>query len=142
MCSRPADYNNKTDYAKIFFSTVQNKFHYAITGLTASEIVTSRIDSQKKIWGLPIERKYYHARARQVAKNYLQELELKRLNLLVEQFCLSRNCRVWNKSNVYEGLGYETGCVLILNDKAILDNSGNVSHHDMEQKSAHRIGEL
>src|SRR3990167_9713701 len=47
-----ADYNSKTDYAKLFYATVQNKFHYAITGLTAAEIVSARINSQKENMGL------------------------------------------------------------------------------------------
>ncbi|HBB56865.1 TPA: cell filamentation protein Fic, partial [Patescibacteria group bacterium] len=47
-----ADYNSKEDYAKLFYATVQNKFHYAITGLTAAEIVSARIDSQKENMGL------------------------------------------------------------------------------------------
>lgn len=47
-----ADYNPRLDYAKQFFATVQNKFHYAITGLTAAEIVSKRIDSNKKNMGL------------------------------------------------------------------------------------------
>lgn len=46
------DYSPKTDYAKLFFSTVQNKFHYAITGLTATELVSSWVDSQKENMGL------------------------------------------------------------------------------------------
>jgi len=49
-----ADYNPKTDYAKQFFAMVQNKFHFAITGLTAAEIVSSRVDNKKEIWGLRI----------------------------------------------------------------------------------------
>src|SRR3989339_2069806 len=47
-----ADYNPKTDYAKLFYATVQNKFHFAITGLTAAEIVSARADSQKENMGL------------------------------------------------------------------------------------------
>jgi len=39
-----ADYNPKTDYAKQFFAMVQNKFHFAITGLTAAEIISNRVD--------------------------------------------------------------------------------------------------
>lgn len=81
------DYNPKLDYAKKFFATVQNKFHYAITGLTAAEIVNNRIDSQKDNMGLTNWKGEIITREQaQVAKNYLQELELKRLNLLVEQF--------------------------------------------------------
>ncbi|MEW6408151.1 MAG: RhuM family protein [Patescibacteria group bacterium] len=82
-----ADYNPKTDYAKLFYATVQNKFHYAITGLTAAEIVNSRVDSKKDNMGLTNWKGEVITREQaQIAKNYLEELELKRLNLLVEQF--------------------------------------------------------
>src|SRR3989339_1977262 len=47
-----ADYDPKLDYAKKFFAVVQNKFHYAITGLTATEIVVRRIGSEKINMGL------------------------------------------------------------------------------------------
>ena len=82
-----ADYNPQTDYAKQFFATVQNKFHFAITDLTAAEIVSSRVDNKKENLGLTNWKgKIITREQAQVAKNYLQELELKRLNLLVEQF--------------------------------------------------------
>lgn len=81
------DYSPKTDYAQKFFSMVQNKFHYAITGLTAAEIVMNRVDSSKENLGLTNWKGEIITREQaEVAKNYLQELELKRLNLLVEQF--------------------------------------------------------
>jgi hypothetical protein len=77
----------KTDYAKLFYASVQNKFHYAITGLTAAEIISARIDSQKENMGLTNWKGEIITREQaEIAKNYLQELELKRLNLLVEQF--------------------------------------------------------
>src|SRR3989339_2004150 len=73
-----ADYNPKTDYAQLFFATVQNKFHYAITGLTAAEIVSARIDSQKENMGLTNWKGEIITREQaQIAKNYLEELELK-----------------------------------------------------------------
>lgn len=46
------DYNPKADYAQKFFTVVQNKFHFAITGLTAAEIVVSRVDGAKAHLGL------------------------------------------------------------------------------------------
>jgi hypothetical protein len=46
------DYSSKSDYAKKFFSIVQNKFHFAITGLTANEIISSRISRDKENLGL------------------------------------------------------------------------------------------
>jgi len=59
------------DYAKQFFATVQNKFHYAVTGLTAAEIVSSRADSQKENMGLTNWKKEIITREQsQIAKNY------------------------------------------------------------------------
>jgi len=131
-----ADYNPKTDYAKLFYATVQNKFHYAITGLTAAEIVNSRIDNRKENLGLTSWKGKIITRDQaQIAKNYLAELELKRLNLLVEQFLSfaelqSVEQRVMYMKNWIEKLD----SFLILNDKKILKNSGSVSHLEMEKK--------
>jgi len=131
-----ADYNPKTDYAKKFYATVQNKFHYAITGLTAAEIVNSRIDNQKENMGLTNWKgKIITREQAQVAKNYLEELELRRLNLLVEQFLSFAELQ-----SVEQRLMYMKDWIrkldgfLILNDKKILQNSGNVSHWEMEKK--------
>lgn len=46
------DYDKNSDIAKDFYATIQNKFHYAITGNTAAEIIYNRVDSQKVNMGL------------------------------------------------------------------------------------------
>ena len=131
-----ADYNPKTDYAKQFFAMVQNKFHFAITGLTAAEIVNSRVDNQKENLGLTNWKgEIITSEQARIAKNYLQELELKRLNLLVEQFLSfaelqSVEQRVMYMKNWIEKLDE----FLVLNDKEILQNAGNVSRLEMEKK--------
>lgn len=77
------DYDSRTDYAKKFFAMVQNKFHYAIIGMTASEIVNARIDSNKQNMGLTNWQGEIITREQaEIAKNYLEEIELKSLNLL------------------------------------------------------------
>lgn len=131
-----ADYNPKTDYAKLFYATVQNKFHYAITGLTAAEIVSSRIDSQKENMGLTNWKgKIITREQAQIAKNYLQELELKRLNLLVEQFLSFAELQSVEQRVMYmKDWIKKLDGFLILNDKEILGNTGNISHQKMEQK--------
>ena len=131
-----ADYNPRLDYAKQFFAPVQNKFHYAITGLTAAEIVVGRIDSGEKNLGLTNWQGEVITREQaEIAKNYLRELELKRLNLLVEQFLSfaelqSVEQRVMHMKDWIKKLDD----FLILNDKEILGDSGNVSRKDMEQR--------
>jgi len=130
------DYNPKADYAQRFFATVQNKFHYAITGLTAAEIVASRIDSGKENLGLTNWKGEIITRDQaEIAKNYLQELELKRLNLLVEQFLSFAELQAVEKRVMYMSNWLEKlDGFLILNDKEILDNSGSVSRQEMETR--------
>lgn len=131
-----ADYNPKADYAKLFYATVQNKFHYAITGLTAAEIVSSRIDNQKENLGLTNWKgKIITREQAQIAKNYLEELELKRLNLLVEQFLSFAELQCVEQRLMYmkDWIGKLDG-FLVLNDKKILQSFGNISHLEMEKK--------
>ena len=131
-----ADYNPKTDYAKQFFAMVQNKFHFAITGLTAAEIVNTRIDSKKENLGLTNWKGEIITRQQaQIAKNYLEELELKRLNLLVEQFLSFAELQSVEQRVMYmkDWISKLDG-FLVLNDKEILKNAGNVSHLEMEKK--------
>lgn len=131
-----ADYDPKTDYAQKFFAIVQNKFHFAITGLTAAEIITERIDSGKNNLGLTNWKGEIITREQaQIAKNYLEELELKRLNLLVEQFLSFAELQSVEQRVMYmkNWIG-KLDDFLILNDKEILDNAGAISRKDMEQK--------
>lgn len=131
-----ADYDPKTDYAQKFFAVVQNKFHFAITGQTAAEIVSSRIDSSKGNLGLTNWKKGIITRDQaEVAKNYLEELELKRLNLLVEQFLSLAELKSVEKVVMYmKDWVKKLDSFLILNDKEILTNTGSVSHQEMEEQ--------
>lgn len=130
------DYNPKTDYAKRFFAIVQNKFHYAITGLTASEIINSRIDSNKQSLGLTNwSGKIITREQAEIAKNYLEELELKRLNLLVEQFLSFAELKSVEEKLMYmKDWTKKLDEFLVFNEKKVLDNAGAVSHDNMEEK--------
>ena len=88
LCS--IDYDKDSEITKEFFKTVQNKLHYAITGQTAAEIIYNRVDAEKEHMGLtnwknshdgPIYR--YDV---DIAKNYLNEKELKDLNRIVTMY--------------------------------------------------------
>lgn len=130
------DYSPKSDYAKQFFSIVQNKFHFAITGMTAAEIVASRVDGGKENMGLTNWKGEIITRDdAQIAKNYLQELELKRLSLLVEQFLSFAELQSVEQRVMYMKKWVEKlDGFLTLNDKEILSDSGSVSHKEMELK--------
>lgn len=130
------DYDSRTDYAKKFFAMVQNKFHYAITGLTASGIINNRIDSDKVNLGLTnwIGEIITREQA-EIAKNYLEELELRKLNLLVEQFLSYAELQSVNERLMYmRDWINELNGFLTFNKVKILDNAGSVSHENMEKK--------
>lgn len=131
-----ADYDPKTEYAKLFYASVQNKFHYAITGLTAAEIVNKRIDSRKENMGLTNWKgKIITRKQAEIAKNYLQELELKRLNLLVEQFLSFAELQSVEQRVMYmKDWIKKLDNFLTLNEKDILKDSGKISHLKMEKK--------
>lgn len=81
------DYDPNTEDAKKFFATVQNKMHYAIHQHTASELVYSRVDSDKEFMGLTaFKGELPTLKEAKIAKNYLTEKELKGLNALVSGY--------------------------------------------------------
>ena len=84
------DYDKKSEEAYIFFKIVQNKLHYAITGKTAAELIYERVDSERVNMGLtnwknsPDGLIYKYDIG--IAKNYLNEVELKKLSNLTTLF--------------------------------------------------------
>ena len=84
------DDDRNSDIAKDFYATVQNKFHYAITRNTAAEIIYKRVDSKKANMGLTNWDKSPDGKILKsdvsIAKNYLNEKEIKNLNNLVNLF--------------------------------------------------------
>ena len=83
------DYDPTEQISLAFFKTVQNKLHWAITGQTAAEIIHQRARSSKANMGLSSWRGEKIRKADvSIAKNYLNEEELKALNNLVEQYLL------------------------------------------------------
>ena len=81
------DYDKNTQAAKDFYSMVQNKFHYAITGKTAAEIIYDSADKNKKNMGLTTWKNSPEGRILKsdvsIAKNYLDEKSIKRLERAV-----------------------------------------------------------
>ncbi len=72
---------------KAFFATVQNKLHYAVHEDTVAEVIYHRVDNEKPFVGITNFRGNYVTRDDvKIAKNYLTEIELQRLNLLVSEF--------------------------------------------------------
>ena len=78
------DYDPRDEMTKMFFATVQNKLHYAVHENTAAEVIYHRVDNEKPFVGMTnFKGNYVTKDDVKIAKNYLSEIELQRLNLLV-----------------------------------------------------------
>ena len=81
------DYDPRSEMTKMFFATVQNKLHYAVHENTAAEVIFNRVDNEKPFVGMTnFKGNYVTKDDVKIAKNYLSEIELQRLNLLVSGF--------------------------------------------------------
>ncbi|GAY29884.1 toxin Fic, partial [Prevotella sp. MGM2] len=81
------DYDPRDGMTKMFFATVQNKLHYAVHENTAAKVIYNRVDNEKPFVGMTnFKGNYVTKDDVKIAKNYLSEIELQRLNLLVSGF--------------------------------------------------------
>jgi len=124
------DYDPTDEQSILFFKTVQNKVHYAITGSTAAEIVASRVDSKKPNAGLTNFRGNKPTKEEVViAKNYLNEQELLVLNNLIEQYLVFAEGQAMQRIPMYMKDWVERlHEFLQINRKDILRDAGKVSH--------------
>jgi len=138
------DYNPKTDLTKEFYATMQNKFHYAITGNTAAELVVNRIDSQKENLGMTNWKGSAPTRKEaEVAKNYMLSTELRQLYLLVEQFLSFAEFQIERKNVMHmkDWLQYLHD-MLKANRLDVLAGKGSISHEKMERIVKKELGRL
>ena len=133
------DYDPTLDISINFFKTVQNKLHWAITGKTASEIITERADSSKQNMGLNTWRGNKIRKSDvSIAKNYLNEKELSELNNLVEQYLIFAQGQAQRRVPMYMANWIEKlNGFLSLNDREILQNAGSISH-ELAKENADR----
>ena len=134
------DYDRNSDIAKDFYATVQNKFHYAITGNTAAEIVYNRVDSKKVNMGLTNWDKSPDGKILKsdvsVTKNYLDEKEIKNLNNLVNLFLdVAENNAETNLSLSMNDWKNEVESSLKLFHYEVLGGKGKISAEKAKQKA-------
>lgn len=124
------DYKLDDKLTNEFFSTVQNKLHYAIHGKTAAELIKERVDSKKPFMGLTnFKGNYITSRDIGIAKNYLTEDELKQLNLFVSMYLDFAELQALNKKPMrMKDWVLKLDEFLNVSDKELLHNAGNVSH--------------
>ena len=131
------DYNPKSDEAALFFKTVQNKLHYAAHGQTAAEVIANRADAGKPFMGLLSFSGNKPTKAEIViAKNYLDEKELKRLNTLVSAYFDAAEFRALNHEPTYmkDWLAHLDRLIVAMEVKT-LDGAGSISHPQAIKKA-------
>ncbi len=134
------DYDRNSEEAYTFFKIVQNKLHYAITGHTAAELIYERVDSKKINMGLTTWKEapdgMIYKYDISVAKNYLTENELKKLNNLTTLFLdyaetMAEEAQVMTMKDWID----ETDNLLKFRKKEILKDSGKISHKQAIEKA-------
>jgi hypothetical protein len=131
------DYDPRSTESGKFFSTVQNKLHYAAHGHTAAEVIATRADAGKPFMGLLTFSGSQPSKAEiAVAKNYLDEKELKRLNTLVSAYFDAAEFRAQDHQATYmkDWLAHLDRLILAMEAKS-LHGTGNVSHEQAIAKA-------
>jgi hypothetical protein len=131
------DYNPRSDITKKFFATVQNKLHYAVHEHTAAELIYERVDNEKPYVGMTnFKGDYVTVDDVKIAKNYLTEIELQRLNLLVSQFLdFAELQALEQRSMKMEDWVQELDNQILMNRRKILEGNGTISHEEAIKKA-------
>ena len=131
------DYDPKTEVTVEFFKIVQNKLHYAAHGRTAAEVIAARADASQPNMGLT---SFAGDRLRKsdvaVAKNYLNERELKKLNTLVSAYFDATEFRAQNHEPTYmkDWLAHLDRLIVAM-DAPTLAGAGTVNHKQAVAKA-------
>ena len=131
------DYNPKSDESIQFFKIVQNKLHYAAHGHTAAEVIYERADANKPFMGLTsFSGELPALKDIGVAKNYLEEDELKILNNLVSgYFDLAEINAIEHKPMYMIDYVEQLDSILTSGNRKLLEDSGKVSHDEAIKKA-------
>jgi hypothetical protein len=124
------DYDPTQEISLLFFKTVQNKVHWAITGQTAAEIVHHRVGAARRNLGLTNWRgAVIRKQDVGIAKNYLTEPELAALNNLVEQYLIFAEGQAMRRVPMHMvDWIKKLDAFLTLNERDILTHAGRISH--------------
>lgn len=131
------DYNPLSEESKTFFAIVQNKLHYAANGKTAAELISERANADKPFMGLmTFHKDGVHKSDVTVAKNYLSEREIKRLNNVVSAYFDIAELRALDgmPTSMQDYL-HQLDKLIASMDRTILQNAGAVSKIEAEKKA-------
>jgi hypothetical protein len=135
------DYNPKDEQSIAFFKIIQNKLLWAISQNTAAELVYRRVDASLPLLGMQsFDKKEEKAVLKSdvsVAKNYLNEDEIKLLGLLVEQYLAFAETMAQQNTPMYmKDWAERLDSILQLNGRELLTHAGKISHQMALDKSS------
>ena len=141
------DYDPKSDITQTFYAMVQNKFHYAITGQTAAEIIHSKVDHNAPYAGLLTWKSAPHGRILAsdvtVAKNYLTEPEIKRLERTISSFFDYIENIIENRVQMtMADMATSVDKFLTFNEFKVLTTRGRISKTQADQKALAEYAEF
>jgi len=134
------DYDAKSETTHLFYASVQNKFHYAINGQTAAEIIFKTADAEKEFMGLSTWKNAPEGRILKsdtiIAKNYLSEQEIKSLERTIGAF-FDYVERIIETRNTFtmEQFALSVNKFLEFNEYKVLEGKGNISAKEAEEKA-------
>lgn len=141
------DYNPHSEITKTFYAFVQNKFHFAITGKTAAEIIHASVNKDKENLGLTTWKNAPEGRINKsdiiVAKNYLQEKEITQLERTVSSYFDYIESLI-ERENTFtmEQLAESVNKFLSFNEYKILEGKGSISKIQADKKAIHEYDEF
>ncbi|EOX0650988.1 RhuM family protein [Morganella morganii] len=132
-----ADYEPSNKETTRFFQTIQNKLHFACTGMTAAELIASRADANQPDMGLT---NYKAGEVRKtdvtIAKNYLRENELKELNRIVNMWLDFAEDQALRRKQVFlQDWDTKLDQFLSFNDRNVLQGAGGISKKAADEKA-------
>jgi hypothetical protein len=135
------DYDKNAQTTKDFYATVQNKFHFAITGKTAAEIVYESVDIKKPNMGLTSWKNAPDGRVLKsdtlIAKNYLQEEEIKKLERTIGTYFDYIERLIENRQELtMKDISQSVNKFLEFNEFKIFEGKGKISHAQAQQKAS------
>jgi len=134
------DYDPKSEATRQFYAHVQDKFHYAITGHTAAEIVYLKADSEKPLMGMMTYKNAPDGRILKsdatIGKNYLPEKDIKRLERTVSAFFdYIENILERRNTFTMESFAESVNKFLEFNEYRILEGHGSISRKTADEKA-------
>jgi len=127
------DYNSSSEETLKFFKVVQNKLLWAISKQTAAELVARRASAELPLMGMQSLDKTSKDKIKKsdviIAKNYLNENEMKALGLLVEQYLAFAEAQAQQQKPMYmKDWIKKLNDILVVNEREILEHAGTISH--------------